>query len=89
MSILNGKQVARIGKYIKMFKGDRESLQHAWYNTFDDGDDYEDLSDSDVEKCITDLKNIVMNDSYNKRDKKLLKECEMIYTQWLIINKTK
>lgn len=87
MSILNGKQVARIGKYIKMFKGDRESLKHAWFGTFDDGDDYEDLSD--VEKYITHLKNIVYNDSYNKRDKELLKECEMIYTQWLIINKTK
>jgi hypothetical protein len=70
-----------------MFKGDRESLQHAWFGTFDDGDDYEDLSD--VEKYITHLKNIVYNDSYNERDKELLKECEMIYTQWLIINKTK
>jgi len=87
MSILNGKQTARIAEYIKMFKGDRESLQHAWFGTFDDGDDYEDLSD--LEKYITHLKNIVMNDSYNKRDKELLKECEMIYTQWLIINKTK
>ena len=85
MANLNGNQVARIAEYIKMFKGDRESLQRAWYNTFEDGDDYYDLSD--VEKYITDLKNIVYNDSYNKKYKELLKECEMIYKQWLITNK--
>jgi len=91
MSILNGKQIARIAKYIKMFKGDIETLNHAWERTWeqDDLDDYYNLKVSDVEKYITHLKNIVMNDSYNKRHKELLKECEMIYTQWLIINKTK
>jgi hypothetical protein len=87
MSILNGKQTARIAEYIKMFKSDRETLEHAWYNTFDDGDDLDDLRE--VLKYINHLKNIVLSDKYNKRDKEFLKECEMIYQQWLIINKTK
>ena len=85
MANLNGKQTARIAEYITMFKSDRESLQQAWYNTFEDGDDYYDLTE--VLKYINHLKNIVLNDKYNKRDKELLKECEMIYKQWLITNK--
>ena len=85
MANLNGKQTARIAEYITMFKSDRESLQQAWYNTFEDGDDYYDLTE--VLKYINHLKNIVLNDKDNKRDKELLKECEMIYKQWLITNK--
>ena len=85
MANLNGKQTARIAEYITMFKSDRETLQDAWYSTFEDGDDYYDLTE--VLKYINHLKNIVLNDKYNKRDKELLKECEMIYKQWLITNK--
>ena len=85
MANLNGKQTARIAEYITMFKSDRETLQDAWYSTFEDGDDYYDLRE--VLKYINHLKNIVLNDKYNKRDKELLKECEMIYKQWLITNK--
>lgn len=89
MTNLNGKQTARIAEYIKMFKGDIETLNHAWENTWeqDDLDDYYNLNVSRVEKYITDLKNIVYNDSYNKKYKELLKECEMIYQQWLMLKK--
>ena len=88
MSKLTQTKFNRISQYIKMFEGDRETLQFAWANIWNDWDmeDYYDLTDSDIKKYISDMKNILSYFSYNMNQSKLLKECEMIYQQWILIN---
>ena len=89
---LTPTQSSRIFQYIKMFEGDRKPVQYAWYNTWEEEDmeDYYDLTDSDVLKRIAELGYIIETEEYNIRDgKELLNDCEMIYKQWLIKNKTK
>ncbi len=81
---LTPTQFSRISQYIKMFEGDRETLQVAWGNTFDYYD-YYDLTDNDTKRYITDLRDIVDCEKYSMREKKLLKECEMIYQQLILI----
>jgi hypothetical protein len=86
MSKLTPQKFSRLSQYIKMFEGDRETLQFAWSNTWDDdNDDYYDLSDNDIKKYLADLRDIVDCEKYSMREKKLLKECEMIYQQWILI----
>jgi hypothetical protein len=84
---LTPTQFSRISQYIKMFEGDRETLQFAWANTWDDdNDDYYDLSESDVKKYIADLRDIVGCKKYTIFiEKELLNECEGIYQQWRLI----
>ena len=92
MSKLTPTQFSRISQYIKMYEGNRKSLQYAWYNTWEEEDmeDYYDLNDSDVLKRLADLRYIIETEEYNIRDgKELLNDCEMIYKKWLIKNKTK
>jgi len=85
---LTPQKFSRISQYIKMYEGDRETLQFAWANTWDDdNDDYYDLSESDVKKYIADLRDIVGCRKYTiLREKELLNECEGIYQQWVLIN---
>jgi hypothetical protein len=89
MSKLTTTQFSRISQYIKMFEGDRETLQFAWANTWeeDDMEDYWDLSDNDIKKYIAHLRDIVGCKKYTIFiEKELLNECEGIYQQWRLIN---
>jgi hypothetical protein len=88
MSKLTPTQFSRISQYIKMYDGDRETLQFAWSNTWDDDliDDYYDLTDNDIENTLSELREIVTLEAYILVEhKELLDECEMIYQQWRLI----
>ena len=89
MSKLTPQKFSRISQYIKMYEGDRETLQFAWANTWeeDDMEDYWDLSDTNIQKCITDLREIVDLEEYRlSLHSELLRESELIYQQWILIN---
>ena len=88
MSKLTPQKFSRISQYIKMYEGDRETLQNAWANTWDDdSDDYYDLTHNDIQKSIADLRLIIdLEEYFIKKDIKFLNECEMIYQQWILIN---
>lgn len=83
------KQFSRISQYIKMYEGDRETLQFAWANTWDDDliDDYYDLTENDIKNTLSELREIIDLEAYILVEhKELLDECEMIYQQWILIN---
>ena len=92
MSKLTPKQFSRISQYIKMYEGNRKSLQYAWYNTWEEEDmeDYYDLDDSDIQKRLTHLREIITSKEVpHSLHREILKDSESIYQQWLIKNKTK
>ena len=70
-----------------MYDGDKETLQFAWSNTWDDDliDDYYDLTDNDIQNTLSELREIVTLEAYILVDKELLDECEGIYQQWRLI----
>ena len=85
---LTTTQFSRLSQYIKMFEGDRETLQFAWSNIWDDDDmeDYYDLSDNDIKKYLADLRLIIdLEEYFILREIELLNECEKIYQQWILI----
>jgi hypothetical protein len=85
---LTSTQLNRISQYIKMYEGDKETLQFAWANTWEEEDmeDYYDLRDSDILKCLADLRYIIQTeDFFIKKDREILKDCEAIYQQWILI----
>jgi hypothetical protein len=85
---LTPTQFGRMAQYIKMYDGDRETLQFAWSNTWDDDliDDYYDLTDNDIENTLSELREIVTLEAYILVEhKELLDECEAIYQQWRLI----
>jgi hypothetical protein len=89
MSKLTPQKFNRISQYIKMYEGDRETLQFAWANTWDDEsmEDYYDLDNFDIQTTITDLRILIdAKENRLKINKKLLNECEAIYQQWILIN---
>jgi len=83
---LTTTQFSRISQYIKMFDGDRETLQNAWANDWEgDRDDYYDLTDSDINDYLTELRLTIDREEYfTTADKEFLNQCEGIYQQWLI-----
>jgi hypothetical protein len=86
---LTPQKLNRISQYIKMYEGDRETLQFAWANTWDDEsmEDYFDLDNFDIQKTITDLRILIDAKQYHyNSNKQLLNECEAIYQQWILIN---
>lgn len=88
MSKLTPQKFSRISQYIKMYEGDRETLQNAWANTWDDKlmEDYYDLTDTDIQNTLSELRGIIDLEEYRlSLHKELLNECEVIYQQWILI----